>query len=67
MTAIVASCVAISQKTGIPVVATNDVRFLAAADFESHEARVCIADGAQLADPARARRYTEAQYLRSPG
>ena len=25
-----------------------------AADFESHEARVCIADGALLADPARA-------------
>jgi DNA polymerase-3 subunit alpha len=63
---LVASCVAISQKTGIPVVATNDVRFLAASDFESHEARVCIADGAQLADPARARRYTESQYLRSP-
>ena len=48
------------------MVATNDVRFLAASDFESHEARVCISDGAQLADPGRQRRYTEAQYLRSP-
>jgi DNA polymerase-3 subunit alpha len=63
---LVAKSVALSQKTGIPVVATNDVRFLAASDFESHEARVCIAEGAQLADPSRPRRYTEAQYLRSP-
>ncbi len=62
----IAKTVGLSQQTGIPVVATNDVRFLAASDFESHEARVCIADGAQLADPARVRRYTEAQYLRTP-
>jgi len=62
----VAKCVALSQETGIALVATNDVRFLAPDDFESHEARVCIADGAQLADPSRPRRYSEAQYLRSP-
>jgi DNA polymerase-3 subunit alpha len=64
--ALVSKCVALSQETGIPVVATNDVRFLSADDFESHEARVCIADGTQLADPSRPRKYTEAQYLRSP-
>ena len=40
------------------MVATNDVRFLAASDFESHEARVCISDGAQLADPGRQRAVT---------
>ena len=61
----VAAALRISQATSIPVVATNDVRFLSRDDFESHEARVCIAEGAQLTDPARARRYTEAQYLRS--
>src|SRR4029077_7905939 len=33
---------------------------------ESHEARVCIHDGALLADAARVRRYTRQQYLRSP-
>ncbi len=48
-----------------PVVATNDVRFLRRADFESHEARVCIQDGTLLGDPARPRRYTDQQYLRS--
>ena len=36
------------------------------ADFEAHEARVCIHDGALLADPARPRRYSEEQYLKSP-
>jgi DNA polymerase-3 subunit alpha len=50
----------------VPVVATNDVRFIRRDDFESHEARVCIHDGSLLADPARVRRYTEQQYLRSP-
>ena len=50
----------------MPVVATNDVRFLPPADFEAHEARVCIHEGALLADAARPRRYSEEQYLRSP-
>jgi DNA polymerase-3 subunit alpha len=51
---------------GIPAVATNDVRFLQRSDFEAHEARVCIHDGAQLADPGRPRRYSDEQYLKSP-
>src|SRR5882672_7112607 len=49
-----------------PVVATNDVRFLAREDAESHEARVCINGGALLTDPNRPRRHSEQQYLRSP-
>jgi DNA polymerase-3 subunit alpha len=51
---------------GVAALATNDVRFLTRADFEAHEARVCIHDGALLADPARPRRYSEEQYLKSP-
>ncbi|MDD3517569.1 MAG: DNA polymerase III subunit alpha [Chromatiales bacterium] len=50
----------------LPVVATNDVRFLAPGEFEAHEARVCIHDGRVLADPRRPRLYSEQQYLRSP-
>jgi DNA polymerase-3 subunit alpha len=35
----------IAAKFNLPVVATNNVRFLIAEDFEAHEARVCIHDG----------------------
>ncbi|MGH8295055.1 MAG: DNA polymerase III subunit alpha [Steroidobacteraceae bacterium] len=62
----IAAAVSHAGRRGIPVVATNDVRFLKPEDFESHEARVCIHDGTLLADATRARRYTPQQYLRSP-
>jgi DNA polymerase-3 subunit alpha len=61
----VPAALALARAHGTPAVATNDVRFLLPADFEAHEARVCIHDGALLADPARPRRYTPQQYLRS--
>ncbi len=48
-----------------PVVATNDVMFLSKDDFEAHEARVCIGEGAALDDPRRIRRYSDEQYLKS--
>src|SRR5207302_4830602 len=56
----------LAQERGIAAVATNDVRFLARSEFEAHEARVCIHDGALLADTSRARRYSEEQYLKTP-
>ncbi|HEV2272347.1 MAG TPA: DNA polymerase III subunit alpha [Steroidobacteraceae bacterium] len=62
----IAAAVSLAGRRGVPVVATNDVRFLKQSDFESHEARVCIHDGALLADANRVRRYTAQQYLRSP-
>ena len=57
--------VKLAVKHHIPVVATNDVRFIHSEDFEAHEARVCIHDGRTLNDPRRPKHYSEAQYLKS--
>ena len=55
----------LSLEFDCPVVATNDVRFLTSAEFEAHEARVCINDRRTLDDPRRPRTYSDTQYLRS--
>ncbi|EQD34279.1 DNA polymerase III subunit alpha [mine drainage metagenome] len=51
--------------TGVPLVATNEVRFLLPDEYEAHEARVCIQSGWTLNDRSRERRFTEHQYLKS--
>jgi len=56
----------LARAQGVPAVATNDVRFLTREEFEAHEARVCIREGALLADASRPRRYSEEQYLKTP-
>lgn len=56
----------LAVKYQVPVVATNDVRFVASSDFDAHEARVCINSGHVLADPKRPKPYSQQQYLRSP-
>jgi DNA polymerase-3 subunit alpha len=56
----------LARAQGAPAVATNDVRFLTREEFEAHEARVCIREGALLADSSRPRRYSEEQYLKTP-
>ncbi|MBI2379990.1 MAG: DNA polymerase III subunit alpha [Gammaproteobacteria bacterium] len=58
--------IGLAQGANTPVVATNDVRFIAPEDFEAHEVRVCIADGRVLDDPRRPRLYSDQQYLRTP-
>jgi DNA polymerase-3 subunit alpha len=60
------AAVALAARRDVPVVATNDVHFIAPEDFEAHEARVCIHDGRTLDDPRRPRRHSEQQYLKSP-
>ena len=60
------AAVELAIKHDVPVVATNEVRFISADDFGAHEARVCIHDGRTLDDPRRPKLYSEQQYLRSP-
>ncbi|ABO91139.1 DNA polymerase III, alpha subunit [Aeromonas salmonicida subsp. salmonicida A449] len=57
--------VAIATEFELPVVATNEVVFLNAEDFDAHEIRVAIHDGYTLMDKRRPRRYSPQQYLRS--
>ncbi|WP_237064304.1 MULTISPECIES: DNA polymerase III subunit alpha [Microbulbifer] len=59
------AAVGLAQRLQLPVVATNDVRFLEESEFEAHEVRVCIHDGRALDDPRRERRYSPEQYFRT--
>jgi DNA polymerase-3 subunit alpha len=56
----------LAQQNQVPVVATNNVRFIDQQDFEAHEARICIHTGRVLPDTSRPRDYTDQQYLRNP-
>jgi len=57
--------VALATEMELPVVATNDVRFINKTDFAAHEVRVCIHQGRVLDDSRRPKNYTDQQYLRS--
>ncbi|BBL70664.1 DNA polymerase III subunit alpha [Methylogaea oryzae] len=59
------AAVELAARCDVPVVATNDVRFLQSDEFEAHEARVCIHQGRVLEDPRRPKSYSDQQYLRS--
>ncbi|MEJ2520705.1 MAG: ABC transporter permease subunit, partial [Desulfuromonadales bacterium] len=61
----VQACLLLASDEGVPVVATNDVRFIEQDDFDAHEARVCIHESRGLADPDRPRHYSNQQFLRS--
>lgn len=55
----------LAEHYAIPVVATNDARFLNREDFEAHEARVCIQSAHILNDPKRPKNYSEEQFFKS--
>ncbi|RNF86364.1 DNA polymerase III subunit alpha [Montanilutibacter psychrotolerans] len=60
-----AFAVAAASTRSLPLIATNDARFLDPDGFDAHEARVCISTGRVLDDPKRPREYSPEQYLKS--
>ncbi|GAB4392993.1 MAG: DNA polymerase III subunit alpha [Gammaproteobacteria bacterium] len=62
----IAAAVELAEQLALPVVATNDVRFIDVNDFEAHEARVCIYQGCTLQEVNRPKLNSSQQYLRSP-
>ena len=62
---VVKAGLAMAARYQVPLVATNDVRFLKADDFEAHETRVSIGQGYALEDKRRPREYSEQQYFRT--
>ncbi|HNP34661.1 MAG TPA: DNA polymerase III subunit alpha [Woeseiaceae bacterium] len=63
----VQASVQLAHEHGVPIVATNDVRFIEADGYYAHEARVCIREGRSLADAERPKIYSDQQYLKTPG
>ncbi|AIN47460.1 DNA polymerase III alpha subunit [Candidatus Palibaumannia cicadellinicola] len=59
------AAIELAKHYDLPVVATNDVRFLSPDDFDVHEIRVAIHDGYTLDNAKRPRNYSSQQYLRS--
>jgi DNA polymerase-3 subunit alpha len=59
------AAVQLAAQHQVPVVATNEVCFIAAESFEAHEIRVAIHDGYTLDDPRRPKQYGVQQYMRS--
>ncbi|RJO67855.1 MAG: DNA polymerase III subunit alpha [Myxococcales bacterium] len=56
----------IARETKLPLVATNDVHYLNAEDYDLHDTLLCIGRGALKSDPGRMRYDTDSLYFRSP-
>ena len=55
-----------SQETGIPLVATNDVHYINQEDVEAHDLLLCIQTGKTVNDEKRMKYYGDQFYLKSP-
>ncbi len=56
---------AISKRTGIPLVATNDVHYLNQSDAAAHEIMLCLQTGTNLSDPKRMSYQSDQFYFRT--
>jgi len=57
----------LSRRTGIELVATNDVHYLNKSDAKAHEVLLCLQTQTVLSDPSRMRYRTEEFYLKTRG
>jgi len=56
----------LARKTGLPLVATNDVHYHRKDSAESHDVLLCIQTNKKLSDPDRIRFSTQEFYFKSP-
>lgn len=56
----------LSRRTGLPLVATNDVHYLEQSHAQAHDALLCMQTGTVLSDPERMRYPASEFYLKSP-
>ncbi len=61
----VAAAVKLAGRLNLPVVATHPIQYFKPDDYESHEARVCIAEGEILGNTKRVRKFTREQYFKT--
>ncbi|MFB6422113.1 MAG: DNA polymerase III subunit alpha [Candidatus Malihini olakiniferum] len=59
------TAIELAIKHYIPVVATNDIRFISAEDFDAHEIRVAIHNGYTQDDTKCPHNYSTQQYMRT--
>ncbi|MBC7293269.1 MAG: DNA polymerase III subunit alpha, partial [Thermoleophilia bacterium] len=55
----------VAKRTGLKLVATNDVHYLRAEDASAHDVLLCIQTGSRLSEPNRLRFSSEEFYLKS--